>query len=114
RSKKRRICRPTRRARYGCAILGPSMPTDCPRSLFHLVSPAPDCQSVCKLPDHALAREECWRLLTLLSRLRIGINALRRYLTCCEVASNVMRTRALVSIEGPHLFSKATLLTLWL
>src|SRR5207245_6779113 len=67
-----------RLAKYGCAILGRSMLMDCRQSLFQQVSPAPDCQSVCKSLDHALARAECWRLLTLLSRVQIGINACRR------------------------------------
>ncbi len=63
------------------------MPTDCQQSLFQQVSPAPDCQSVCKSLDHALARAECFGLLTPLSRQRIGINARRRYRTCGEAGS---------------------------
>src|SRR5438034_1094115 len=67
------------------------MPTDCPRSLFHVVLPAPDCQSVCKSPDHALARKECFGLHTPLSRVQIGINACRRYRSEVEPYS-VMRS----------------------
>ena len=59
------------------------MPTECRPSQFPAVSPAPDCQSVCKSPDHGLAKQCCWRLRND-SRVEVreGVNA--RYLTPVE------------------------------